>query len=126
VTRRGVGRADTARNRLASRDEAGSLAYRHQAALRARVIECRAVRAQDEALEFVMLALPLGYRSSAHFALDGAPETPGPLGVPALHGSGGLRARAPSRAPDRRLRKPCPRGIRVPGPRREAGRAAGM
>ena len=76
---------DAGRNQLAG-VEAGRLGDRHQAALCARFTERRAVCAQDEAFELLVVALPLGDRCRAHFALDSAPETPGSLRVPALHG----------------------------------------
>jgi hypothetical protein len=47
--------------------------------------ELRAVRAQDESFDLLAAALPVADPGRAHFALDSPPETPGPLGVSALH-----------------------------------------
>src|SRR5947208_4282488 len=89
---------DPGRNELAG-VEAGSLGHRHQAALRARVRELGAVRAQDALFDLPAAAFPLRDPSGAHFALDCSPDTPFPLGVPVFCGDDSKLGRGEHYAP---------------------------
>src|SRR5207302_5324067 len=86
------------RNQLAG-VEAGSLGHRHQAALRARVRELWAVRAQDALFDLLAAAFPLRDPSGTHFALDCSPDTPCPLGVPVFCGDDSKLGRGKHYAP---------------------------